>query len=336
MSEDNKFLLKLFAVFFICIFIIFAFKKYQKECTYKELKTNIESKNWVEAKSKLDELGSYKDSKLLSDEVNFNYYVTVGDKKYSEKDYKTALDFYQKASKIQNDNNVLENKLKGIEVIASRQELMEEFNKRQQEQDRIKKEEKQKLATIKNKIDKDAIQPIPTSYGKGYDKTIKRYGIANIKKINVLMPKAAALIAENPRCQKVLYVDVSDEKSTKNSIVMYVDCGDMGNFSSFERFYVSEKDINAKKQPTNLKEQMEQNKSLYLQACKAEIKSRLTHPSTFKSNSLLEQGVLVNSFQTVINIDFKAKNSLNLEIPYKGMCRYNAKNELVEFSIKEK
>jgi len=294
---------------------------------YKEIQQEIKSENWASAKTKLADLGRYKDSEELSQVVNYNFYLSMGDENNQKKDYKLALDFYKKAFAIKADN-AIEQKILKTEVLAHQQELEEVRIKAEQE-------EQKRINAVKQKIDKSAITPIPTTYGKGYDKTINRYGVANIRKINALMPKAAELIAENPSCYKVLDVDVSDERSTKNSIVMYVDCGNMNSFSNFERFYISENDINQRNQAISVREEMDKNKGLYLNACQAEIKSRLIHPSTYKTNLLTNSAVEAQSFQTVVNIDFKAKNNYNLEIPYNAICRYNVKNQLVDISIKE-
>lgn len=312
----------------IIISIVGVFENIQyKSRKYKEMQQEIKNENWSAAKSKLEYLGKYKDCESLSRIVNYNYYLKMGDEKQSKKEYRLALDFYQKAFAIKADNTV-EQKILKTEVLEHQKELEEIKIK-------AKQEEQKRRDIAKQKIDKAAITLIPTSYGKGYDKTINRYGVANIKKINALMPKAAELIAENPSCYKVLDVDVSDERSTKNSIVMYVDCGDMSSFSNFERFYVSENDINQKKQAISIREEMEKNKGLYINACQAEIKSRLVHPSTYKTNLLTNSAVEAQSFQTVVNISFKAKNNYNLEIPYNAICRYNVKNQLVNITINE-
>lgn len=330
----EKTIVKIICIIFLSIFLFATLQavvsgiQYRKDL-YERLLSDIHTKNWIEAKSKIDNLGAYKDCETLSKTVNFNYYITIGDEKFTQKDYNTALNSYKEAQNINPNNKNIEDKIKNTEPLVARQELEKKYRE-------IQKEQLKKLSLIKSKIEKSAIHPIPTAYGKGYDKTINRYGIANIKKINALMPKAAELIAENPNCEKVLDVDVSDVKSTKNSIVIYVDCGNFENFSNFERFYVSENDINNKKQQTSIREQMKKNKGLYLTACEAELKSRLTHPSTFKTNVILNQAVDVGSFQTTVRIDFKAKNSFNLETSNMGLCRYNSNNQLIDVSITEK
>ena len=76
---------------------------------------------------------------------------------------------------------------------------------------------------IKAVIDPDALNILPTKKGQGYDKTIARYGVARIKKINKLLPIIAEK-ASTLKCMDYIYrVDVSDNMSTPDILVFYVD-----------------------------------------------------------------------------------------------------------------
>lgn len=79
-----------------------------------------------------------------------------------------------------------------------------------------------------------AVSPIPTQKGKGFDKTIARYGVQRIKKINKLLPKVAEKAATAKYMDIIWNVDVSDNYSTASELIFYADAKN-GN-----RVYISE------------------------------------------------------------------------------------------------
>ena len=79
-----------------------------------------------------------------------------------------------------------------------------------------------------------AISPIPTQKGKGFDKTIARYGVQRIKKINKLLPLVAEKAATAKYMDIIWNVDVSDNYSTASELIFYADAKN-GN-----RVYISE------------------------------------------------------------------------------------------------
>lgn len=333
-SEFKQIILFGSLILFLIIFGIIS-ETISKNNLYKDIQVQMANNDYISAKHNLEKLGNYKDCPELFKKASYQVALKYAAEELDKKNYEKALNYYKEAYSYSNDNS-LQTKIKEAEKLLAQQEAEEARKKLAKDIEKLKREEQRKKSEVQAKIDKGAIYPIPTSYGKGYDQTIRRYGIANIKKINALMPKAAELVAQNPACYRVLDVDVSDERSTRNSIVMYVDCGNMASFSNFERFYVTEKEIYAKKQTESIREQMEKKKGIYLTACQAEIKSRLAYPSSYKSNLLTDTAVEAYSFQTTVNISFKAKNSFNMEIPYTAICRYNVKNQLVDISITER
>ena len=72
---------------------------------------------------------------------------------------------------------------------------------------------------------------------KGFPKMFQKYGIEGIKKINKLMPKVAEKAAENTSMDRIVRVDVSDNRSTKDKLVFYVDA------ENRNRIYISESDL---------------------------------------------------------------------------------------------
>lgn len=187
---------------------------------------------------------------------------------------------------------------------------------------------------IKSKISDTAFYPIPTEYGKGYDETIKRYGVNTINRINKLAPQVAEFVAQNPNCTRVMAVDVADDKSTRNSLTFFVDCGDLEHIKDIQRFYVNEKELKSREIPKSIKEQSANiDDSQYLMMCENEIKTRLNFPSTYKINILLSN-VYKGPLNTVVSIRFKAKNAFNLELKHKGICYYEG-GKLSDITIKE-
>lgn len=73
---------------------------------------------------------------------------------------------------------------------------------------------------------------------KNMPKLYARWGDVWIKKINHMLPLAAAKAAQNPKCDIPEIVDISDQRSiVKKEAVFFVDC------KNKERIYVSQKDL---------------------------------------------------------------------------------------------
>lgn len=81
----------------------------------------------------------------------------------------------------------------------------------------------QSTPSKKATIAPDALNILPTQKGKGYDKTIARYGVARIKKINKLLPIVAERAATQECMDHIYWVDVADNKSTSDMLVFYAD-----------------------------------------------------------------------------------------------------------------
>ena len=140
----EKTIVKIICGIFLSIFLfstlqaVISGTQYRKDL-YKQLLNDIHTENWIEAKSKIDNLGTYKDCETLSKTVNFNYYITIGDEEFSQKDYKTALNSYKEAQCIENNNKILKDKIKNTELQVAKLQVAEEKKKLEQER-------KQKLA----------------------------------------------------------------------------------------------------------------------------------------------------------------------------------------------
>lgn len=193
----------------------------------------------------------------------------------------------------------------------------------------VKKEQKVKVVKEEPKLYEDsALDIIPTEKGKGYDKTIDKYGVARIKEINELIPKAADLMSKNKNCDKLWNVALSSNRGTKDNVVIFGDC------NNGSRFYLSEKEINESKPALSGKEKLEKMSLDLMNLCDEMAKATLTHPSTF-DKSIWRSGVSVDDYKITVISGFSAKNSFGLELKYKAVCVFNDKPELVDFTITE-
>ena len=82
-----------------------------------------------------------------------------------------------------------------------------------------------------------AVVRIPTERGRGFDRTLARYGVDGVHRINNLLPLVAEKAAQMPNMDVIWSVDVSDNRSTANELIFYADAQN-GN-----RVYISEFEI---------------------------------------------------------------------------------------------
>ena len=326
---DKKILLNIgiaTGVIFLVILFSIISSTINRNNTYKQGLDCFENKKWSCVIEKFENM-QYKDSNEKLKTAKYENYLQTANYNLEQKSYKNALSQYKSALALQPNNEEIKVKIDSLEIIVKEQEKREAIKRKQQE-------EENRRNAIKAKISDTAIYPIPTKFGEGYDETIKRYGIATINRINKLAPKAAELVAQNPNCTRVMAVDVADDRSTRNSITFFADCGDIDHIRDIQRYYVNEKEINANVIPKSVKEQAESiDNGQYLLMCEAEIKARLNFPSTYKS-SIISSSVYKAPMNTVVTIPFKAKNAFNLELKHKGTCYYNGAT-LTEIDIHE-
>ncbi len=185
-----------------------------------------------------------------------------------------------------------------------------------------------KKAEYRAPIEEGALWTIPTQYGKGYDKTLKKHGIDNVKRSNELLPKAAELVSRNTACDKITNVMFSDN-STKDNIIIITDC------QNGKRFNLTEKEIVSNSTAKSEYEKLESLITTHVAMCEARIKNSLNYPSTYKK-LISKTGWETEDYVNDIVIGFKAKNAFNLETEYTARCMLNSKNEFSTFSIKEK
>lgn len=81
---------------------------------------------------------------MLKD-VNYHYYTNLGNKNFEKQDYKTALNFYNKAKKNNSIDNSLDEKIKNTESIIAKLQAEENKQKLMQEKEKTEQEKKQRL-----------------------------------------------------------------------------------------------------------------------------------------------------------------------------------------------
>lgn len=186
---------------------------------------------------------------------------------------------------------------------------------------------RKKEAEYKAPIEDGAYDILPTEFGKGYDKTIKKHGVANIKKSNELLPKAAEIVSRNKTCDKITWVMLSDN-STRDNIIIITDC------NNGKRFYLSEQEILQNVSALSESQKLEKLMPTHIAMCEARIKNSLNYPSTYKK-LISKTGWETEDYVNDIVIGFKAKNAFNLETEYTARCMLNSNNDFSTFSIKE-
>ena len=185
------------------------------------------------------------------------------------------------------------------------------------------------VPSFKAKIADGALHILPTKKGVGYDKTIARYGVKRIKKINQLLPKVAEWASYvYPPNETIVYVCVSDNKSTNKELVFFVDIDQtIKDFDPNRRLYVSEKDLPDKiTGPTTeakLTKLAETHKKLAVEV----IKNALTNPETFQALTITcekrsKEGV------NAISIEFSAKNIHGYLLKYNAEVELNPENKV--------
>lgn len=111
-----------------------------KKDLYNGIISDVDSKNWESAKSKLDELGDYKNISEYSSSINYNYYISKAEEQYKNKDYKNALLNYENASNYNDKDSDLKNKITNAEREVKKLEIQErkaqELAQRKREQER--------------------------------------------------------------------------------------------------------------------------------------------------------------------------------------------------------
>ena len=164
---------------------------------------------------------------------------------------------------------------------------------------------------------------------KGFPKMLKKYGVDGIKKINRLLPGVAEKAATNASMDRIIRVDVSDNRSTKEKLVFYADA------ENNNRIYITEQELSSDAPVHSNQEILQVLLPLHEQMCEAIIKQHLSYPSSYDKH-IFDSASETQDYTNVIRIAFSAKNAYNLETDYVAIFRVNAQSEVVYQDIREK
>lgn len=197
-----------------------------------------------------------------------------------------------------------------------------------------KEDPKPKTVEVKRaSISEHAIYKYPETAAelkkKGFPKMLKKYGVDGIKKINRLLPGVAEKAATNTSMDRIIRVDVSDNRSTKEKLVFYADA------ENNNRIYITEQELSSDAPVHSNQEILQVLLPLHEQMCEAIIKQNLTFPSTYDKH-IFDSASETQDYTNVIRIAFSAKNAYNLETDYVAIFRVNAQSEVVYQDIREK
>lgn len=188
--------------------------------------------------------------------------------------------------------------------------------------------------SFKAKIAKDALHILPTKRGVGYDKTIARYGVKRIKKINKLLPKVAEWASYvYPPDETIIYVCVSDNRSTDKELVFFVDNEkSWGDIS--QRIYVSERELPDKITEPSTDRKLTKLTEAHKKMAVEVIKNALTNPETFQALTVTCEKRSSEGINVVL-IEFSAKNIHGYQLKYKAEITFNTANKLNKQEISE-
>ncbi|GGD45832.1 hypothetical protein [Pseudoxanthomonas indica] len=149
-----------------------------------------------------------------------------------------------------------------------------------------------------------------------YPKLSKKLGSA-WPRIQPLREAAALRFVKSGRCDFVELAEVSESRSTKQNITVFVDCRNR------ERLYVSEDDLNENRALSPQSDRVI-SQSVAIDACADAAKSRATFPSLVNAHTWA--GARFSSDKTTggarVLLDFEATNALGVELPYTANCTF--------------
>ena len=167
----------------------------------------------------------------------------------------------------------------------------------------------------------------------GYPKTCAKFG-NRLGELNSLRVVAANTAGRDKTCKEVVAAEVSG-RSTYNNMEFFVDCEDING--AFKRFRFNESELRSGNAVAVSEEDKAFSKEQAGALCKELIKQSVTHPSTLGVNTF-DYGY--RKFPSLGNVkvymDFKAKNSFDLELKYTATCTFQAGNPNGEIIIKER
>ncbi len=173
-------------IFLICCIPIIS-RICQDNNLYKTMIVDVENKNWLDAKVKLDTLNSHgvSDCSKYEKTIYYNYYIIQGDMYYKKNELHDALKEYKYALTFNVSDKILEEKIKKLEKECKR---LDEIEYKKAEQERIKAEqerEKERKRQEEIEANKPSINKLVIlSKGFGYSEYGEASVIGKIKNNN--------------------------------------------------------------------------------------------------------------------------------------------------------
>lgn len=150
-----------------------------------------------------------------------------------------------------------------------------------------------------------------------YPRTVKQWGAEGVKRIEAHERAAADLIATSPKCDEVAMIGLSEQRSSPPvNIVVFVDC------TNGERFYVGPSDLKA---APVAQSQKAVSQSAAFQSCRDAVRASAKFPSSVDFETFGQRSSThPTTGNTVVELDFEAKNGLGNMIPQTARCIFPA------------
>lgn len=165
----------------------------------------------------------------------------------------------------------------------------------------------------RTRIDPYVFEPYAKS---GYPKLAAKLG-RSWSRIQALREAAAVKAIETNNCDHVELAEVSDARTTRENITVFVDCRNR------ERFYVSEADVAASSNPV-AQSARTVGRSQAIEACAEAARRAATYPSLVDAHTWA--GASFTSDRTTggarVLLDFEATNAFGDELPYRANCLF--------------
>lgn len=166
------------------------------------------------------------------------------------------------------------------------------------------------------KIGPHAVMPIKQ---KDYPKLYAAWGPKGVKRINDLMPKAAAKAAESAECDLVELVEISIKRSVPNKkIVIFVDC------TNGKRFLFEESELLLKGNNPVVSQETKMasiSDSTSISECEKGIKLQIKNPQTFHRKYFTTSVYRASGAGNIeVLFKFEAKNNSGSVITSRARC----------------
>lgn len=167
--------------------------------------------------------------------------------------------------------------------------------------------------SVKSKIAKAALAPYTK---ESYPKTIKQFG-SRLEEIEQFRATLAEKAIESGKCDYVYMSELSNNRSTLNKLVFWVDC------RNGERIYMTEEQLKAGDSAMTEKERA-WDKTEATRACRQGIIDRALLPSKVDIHTILGTSVSESDIthNVVVSMDFDAMNAMGVELPYTAKCYF--------------